>query len=193
MLWKQPDSSDSIGVRILQQAERPPAAQAPVDQHLRDGERHADGQERERGGRHGDVEREFPARPARRRSVARAFGERGLEHGGDREQQCRHAAPAGPQGHHDGRDGDHEADDRGRVAERERRGRGEAALVQQRGGVHDRADRRDRDRGDAPAATLGAVDGADSVRREAEPDGSDEVAGDGDQWQQQARGPGVAR
>jgi hypothetical protein len=167
MLWKQPDSIDSSGVSMRSQPS---------------GRRRADGQEREGSGGDGDVEREFPARPA---DVVRActLREGRLEHRRDQQQQRRSAPQAGLQGHQDRRDGDHQSDERRGVAHRQRGPRLEAVLVEQRCRVDDHAHRGDRERRDAPAAT--AV-GIGPVGGDAEPDGSDQVTDDGDQVQRQA-------
>jgi len=142
MLWKQPDSTDSMGVRIRSQ-------------------------------------------PSGRR--LRALREGRLEQGRGREQQSRDAAQARPQRHADRGDGDHDRDQCQHVAERQRRHRIHAALLHQRRRVHRDADRRDRGGGDPSAA---AVERVALVGRQSKLDGAEQVAGDGDERQQQARACG---
>ena len=79
----------------------------------------------------------------------------------------------------------------GGVAQRERRRGCDAVFGDERCRVYHGTDRGDADGGNAttPAFCRRGGQRAVLVRGDSEPDSSDEVTGDGDQWQQQVLGP----
>ncbi len=121
-------------------AERPAAAQPPVDDDLCDGERRADRQHRERGGRDRDVKRELPAGP-RDREVTRPPAEKPASSTAAITSSSA-TAPAGrgPQHHVDADGRDDQSDDRRGVAERQRDAR-RCALSGDAARPHERRDR----------------------------------------------------